>query len=587
MGPTSSVSSFSPGAIHDADSHEEPSSSATSVGYLGSTSFKPVFEETQLTLSLLGAIESSSDDQDQQEATILGTRSTAIQELCLSVLRKVPVPADGFKSFRTSVSPREVWQNRAAAFFLRGLYTTWGNYLTADRSDASLEKMAQVLCSNTHQQVSDDIVEPDRWLEQFTGPHLRWETLGLLFYFWRASNDFTPQAREPMGLCIRICREFTVYPTIWLQYLYDRRSALDSKYSGDASLSVWGYHFETMAMLTFQGLHADGSDVDYEPTLSSELRRRIFWTLFSTDKMLVSFTGRPPLLTRHHVSTPIPLDLPEDCLFADKDTLRHAVATSLDSEGWNTTGGLYCSTIIRARAMLSMIKDEILEIALGPGASKTAPEYVVNLRTRTTAIYNTFPQSISLPMSELKLSTVDPKVSFSRLLVRLEYSQNLFFIDRMLIKLGCSHGDLVGVSLEMVMLTVRLWTQSDHYSEARKGFEWIAMGYGAAAGGVLCMELLSPTIQEIHPPPSQPTRSSIIQNLSLLIGFLDWIKPSAPNGHLCHKAKTTIQQVLDYVLNADDHTELTPGDFCEDFSTTYNFQINPWTSFDWLSAKFQ
>ncbi|KAK6083971.1 hypothetical protein SCUP515_01667 [Seiridium cupressi] len=518
MGPTSSVSSFSPGAIHDADSHEEPSSSATSVGYLGSTSFKPVFEETQLTLSLLGAIESSSDDQDQQEATILGTPSTAIQELCLSVLRKVPVPADGFKLFRTSVSPREAWQNRAAAFFLRGLYTTWGNYLTADRSDASLEKMAQVLCSNTHQQVSDDIVEPDRWLEQFTGPHLRWETLGLLFYFWRASNDFTPQAREPMGLCIRICREFTVHPTIWLQYLYDRRSALDSKYSGDASLSVWRYHFETMAMLTFQGLHADGSDVGYEPTLSSELRRRIFWTLFSTDKMLVSFTGRPPLLTRHHVSTPIPLDLPEDCLFSDKDTLRHAVATSLDSEGWNTTGGLYCSTIIWARAMLSMIKDEILEIALGPGASKTAPEYVV-------------------------------------------------------------HGDLVGVSLEMVMLTVRLWTQSDHYSEARKGFEWIAMGYGAAAGGVL--------IQNIHPQPSQPTRSSIIQNLSLLIGFLDWIKPSAPNGHLCHKAKTTIQQVLDYVLNADDHTELTPGDFCEDFLTTFDFQINPWTSFDWLSAKFQ
>ncbi|KAK9770088.1 putative Zn(2)-C6 fungal-type domain-containing protein [Seiridium cardinale] len=320
--------------------------------------------------------------------------------------------------------------------------------------------------------------------------------------------------------------------------------------------------------------------------------------------MLVSFTGRPPLLTRHHVSTPIPLDLPEDCLFSDKDTLRHAVATSLDSEGWSTTGGLYCSTIIRARAMLSMIKDEILEIALGPGASKTAPEYVVlvqshpvrtaqeltqdrNLRTRTTAIYNTFPQSISLPMSELKLSTVDPKVSFSRLLVRLEYSQNLFFIDRMLIKLGCSHGDLVGVSLEMVMLTVRLWTQSDHYSEARKGFEWIAMGYGAAAGGVLCMELLNPTIQEIHPRPSQPTRSSIIQNLSLLIGFLDWIKPSAPNGHLCHKAKTTIQQVLDYVLNADDHTELTPGDFYKDFSTAFDFQINPWTSFDWLSAKFQ
>lgn len=73
------------------------------------------------------------------------------------------------------------------------------------------------------------------------------------------------------------------------------------------------------------------------------------------------------------------------------------------------------------------------------------------------------------------------------------------------------------------------------------------MAYAAPAGGVLCNELLKPTIQ-LNSVPSV-SKSGIIQQLSLLIGFLDWVSPSAPNGDLCRSCKAVIQHVLDQALN--------------------------------------
>lgn len=79
------------------------------------------------------------------------------------------------------------------------------------------------------------------------------------------------------------------------------------------------------------------------------------------------------------------------------------------------------------------------------------------------------------------------------------------------------------------------------------------MSYGAPGGGVLCMELLNPTLPRPIPylSPSSPriTRSAIIQQLSLLVGFLGWVGPSAPNADLTASCKTVIQSVLDHTLN--------------------------------------
>jgi hypothetical protein len=128
-------------------------------------------------------------------------------------------------------------------------------------------------------------------------------------------------------------------------------------------LSRWNSHALSVSMLTHLGAHVQLDIQPYKPSLCSENKRRLFAQVFNTDKFTVSFTGRPPLISRRYCSTPLPLDLCDEVLTADDETLMNAV-NSLDGRGWNTVGGLYPATLMRARFMITVILDELIEISL-------------------------------------------------------------------------------------------------------------------------------------------------------------------------------------------------------------------------------
>jgi hypothetical protein len=116
------------------------------------------------------------------------------------------------------------------------------------------------------------------------------------------------------------------------------------------------------------------------------------------------------------------------------------------------------------------------------------------------------------------------------------------------------------------------------------------MAYGAPAGGILCKELQKPSFCGRHPLDGQITRSAIIQKLSLLVGFLDWVDPLAPNADLCKDCKTVIQLVLDDALNdhgaASGPSEPSIADQFElEFPIGLDFNFDLMDSFDWLSAE--
>lgn len=212
----------------------------------------------------------------------------------------------------------------------------------------------------------------------------------------------------------------------------------------------------------------------------------------------------------------------------------------------------------------------------------------------------------------------DPSVSaadiYIRILVLLEHLQNLFFITRLLVQWGHdSNAELLNVSFEMVSVTLVFWTHMDRLAGLHGDFEWLVsfvillmslfmslhsiyprdiltldkvMAFAAPSGGVLCNELLKPSLQ--HTPVQGVTRSGIIQQLSLLSGFLDWVSPSAPNGDLCSSCKAVIQHVLDYALNAPPllpSSEAAEGtfDFNLDCSSDID-AINGYFNFDLLNT---
>ena len=119
-------------------------------------------------------------------------------------------------------------------------------------------------------------------------------------------------------------------------------------------------------MLTFSGFHADRPCDPLDsprPLAPIEARRRIMCQIFIVDKLLATFVGRPPLLTRRFCSIKLPLDLDDTALLSDKETFQRQLLR-LNPDGWGMDGQSRSSSVLRVRTMIALIRDEILEIGL-------------------------------------------------------------------------------------------------------------------------------------------------------------------------------------------------------------------------------
>ncbi|KAI3544827.1 fungal specific transcription factor domain-containing protein [Colletotrichum filicis] len=599
------------------------------IGYLGFTSFCGIYEETRSSLKQL---------QPPSAAPIGEIGTTAYcglecsppltaqaLETCLTILRHVPDRETGLKLFDSHLSPSDGWIRLAAKHMMISLYNTFPQYFPAGEhgrrpDDAQLTALARTICGNTAKCLSDEESDPARWMAQFTGTNLRWESLGVMFVYLelaaRYLGPYRPdvgsrfqcvdegtkvvmQYRYCLGACIELTKAAGSGGNTLLLFMCSKRTIIESLFSGDASFACWQLHAETVALSTFLGFHdevAAAPGAGYKPTVCSEIKRKLFSYVFYVDKVLASFAGRPPLISRRYARTPPPLDLKDDHLLSDEASLARHVA-ALDENGWNTKGELYSATIVRARVMLAHIRDEIFEIALGQG-SVTLVETLLEIKERQLRTVAGFPDIMTLREEDVQNRKLDISLLYTRLIMKLEHLQNMFFIERLLAKRGHDDGALLSVSFEMVSKTLMFWTNMDRLSCMNGDFEWLVMAYAAPGGGILCMELLKPTLQGGHHPQNpQVSRSSIIQKLSLLVGFLDWVSPTAPNGDLCADCKVIIQRVLDQALNSPAASASSavdgglpagvmldvPMDW--DFSTQLDFNFDLLDTFDWLRPE--
>lgn len=130
---------------------------------------------------------------------------------------------------------------------------------------------------------------------------------------------------------------------------------------------LWRRHGALASAITSLGLHR-GSDPTNSPSfMVAELRKHIFAAAFIQDKQLCTFTGRPPTLSRRYSVYQLPLDLTSQELMLDEETINEIISTKLDAAGWRKEPHLTPSTTSRAWMMMAMLRDEILELSLGPG----------------------------------------------------------------------------------------------------------------------------------------------------------------------------------------------------------------------------
>ncbi|TQV93799.1 C6 transcription factor [Cordyceps javanica] len=565
---------------------------------LGHTS---VLDETQSSLLLLGGASTPDDDcgcaVPCQPVVLFQDLPHMIRETCLVVLRALPGQENEQMVYIDGEPEPKGWSYIAVDRIIRSMQKLFAasRHLGADKA---LEAVAQTLCNNTSQPFQNDYPDCKSWMDSFCGSNLRWESIALLWaHMERASDMFDAlnktllvrsknntsieAARLNLGYCIRLVQHFSK-PSIFLVDMLRRLGTLNSLVDGELSMSSWDNNASSVACMTFLGAQAEEQPAPYTPTFYTEHRRRIAVHVFTRDKLGVAFTGRPPLISHRYFSTPMPLDISDEDLL---DTARlERAAQSLDSNGWNTQGKLYSSTAIRARFMISMIRDELFEATLSK-SSHVNIDYLLDLRHRQCSLQDQFPEGLRFCASDLACIDVPPNVAYMKTFTHLEHLQNLFFAERLLQRYNhAGKGELLIGSVTMVSLTLHFWMNQDRFSmqEMRRNFEWIVLSYGAPGAGVLCQELLYPTFRGSHPLDPKVSRSSIIQQLSMLVGFFDWVRDTAPNATLCCNCSVIIQRVLDYTLNGGAANEAGPEMVDWGVFDQPDFSFELMDTFDWL-----
>ena len=71
------------------------------------------------------------------------------------------------------------------------------------------------------------------------------------------------------------------------------------------------------------------------------------------------------------------------------------------------------------------------------------------------------------------------------------------------------------------------------------------------------------------------------------MGFLDWVKPTAPNGDQVVKCKTIIKHVLDQALNAPlpGNEGATGAALDFGFTRQVDFDFDLLNTFDWMGSE--
>ncbi|TGJ82445.1 hypothetical protein E0Z10_g6322 [Xylaria hypoxylon] len=576
-------------------------------GYLGFTSFSAVYEETQISLSRLqGSHATPSDSEELSQDTSAPDEfalNARTREACLFVLQNVPEPSRGKTCLRGS--PCEAWYYYFLDRVLESFYETFGHYFGPQRSTKSLEELAVILCRNTTLPFSDeDDIQPDQWMAQFSGPSTRWEALGLIFGFWDFSEYSITIRKSPtqdeygrpsqatkkcVDFCLDLCNEFSPASSMLLVLTY-RRLVMQTILHGDMNR-----------------YHVLPDSPDYQLKFMIEIKRRIYYQIYNLHMTMVSLTGRPPLLSQSYNTTPLPLDIGNSTLFGVNEITLAQATVDIGVLGWDKHARRFSATFMRARAKLAMLREEIMHFALSTKRHVSVEE-LLDVKARESCTIKEFPAFMKYNDSDLDDRKHEVVILYWKLLMRLEHLLNVFFIERLLLKHGHAQSELLSVSFDMITYTLPFWTHQDTLLPLRGDCEWLVsdallqlvtpyslsllhqlraysqiMAFGVPAGGILCQELLKPTL---HNDP-RITRSSLIQKLSLLVGFLDWVKPTAPNGDLCGKCKTIIKHVLDQALNAPaPGYESAPGTaFDWDFTTQVDFDFDLLDTFGWTRPE--
>ncbi|KAJ5132889.1 hypothetical protein N7448_007047 [Penicillium atrosanguineum] len=384
----------------------------------------------------------------------------------------------------------------------------------------------------------------DAFSAQFLNHNSRWETLGIFFAaVSRASIDipFFPSlytAEEEQYTLRRLATklsDFALEISLSLDCLNDLQLIVQyenfivhSYVDGDQSYHSWRKLGDVISSTFALGYHENLEMKLGIPTFLMELRKTAFARIYSADKNIAIFLGRPPRMNRRFCHFQIPSDHP---------TPRQGNPNEWDPD---SKPGYRADT--RWSALCAFLKEEVWEL-LQDKHDAACVERASIIQRKTEEQWNALPAHFRLE-SSLKQCAQSPFQRDFLAHVRLTHLHVLFLL-RLLLLNTLSEPDIpiIETAGQMLALVVEIILLREQLTNSGTGLIWKVAYYGLPAAGILLLALLK---QHSHTPGI--SRNKILQDLSVFVAEVQIgtiVKPGDPNYALLSKATSTIQRFLD------------------------------------------
>lgn len=385
-------------AISGTDSNDDTSPDLDEgMGHLGPASYAAILSDVGYQNSNPRYKSGTSPARDKSVASPAQLESVCkVIETFRSRLAAYEVAiTEYFKSSQLSVFPN-IFLSRAMTAVAKSFREDWANRTSED--------LAIMIIRNTAKPFDIPMnTEGTYFHELFTGQNTRLEIIGNLAvtaayaqYYgitsplsekFEVNMQRTEEIEEIMytcDVCVNTCRSISSPNILFLALLRNDINLADmltddcSMYQPcsrnavahmNAGPLVYRKLGEIVTDFYAYGLHREIGDADC-PGFVLEIRRRFWATAFYFDKVMAAFLGRPPRMCRRHSDLRMASDLSDEELCGSRINYERAL-TGLDANGWRMTPTITLASWLRLRYILAIIREDIVDLSLGPPTERT------------------------------------------------------------------------------------------------------------------------------------------------------------------------------------------------------------------------
>ncbi|KAL3493457.1 hypothetical protein BJX62DRAFT_249526 [Aspergillus germanicus] len=405
----------------------------------------------------------------------------------------------------------------------------------------------------------------------FTGTRLRLEIIATVYVvaaqasFFGFAHETFPQgvagstsaarikfARKMLTVsdtALQVCRILSPVNDLMIWLLYESWQ-LCCMVLGECSSATWHRVGELSSCIFELGLHRESHASEDLPFFLREIRRRIFAGFYQLDKNLSTFLGRPPHVSWRHSDTKPPLDISDIGLLSDGEDLEQALS-ELDNDGWNTNKVYQFTSWYRQRYMISMFREEILELSLRPLDSELA-EKLKDVSIRCTQTWNSMPARLRYTSTHWD-DNLPIGIRIMLVLAYMAYLYNIFLVQRLLTQYDRSaESALLDVSSKLLSSVLLLGKQQEPMIDLQRDFISAIVLYGFSSASIL-IKALQTQVRTGQPLAYTGSRAELIRNLSIFISHIELLtRPTTLNVNhpLFERAGKMFTNILDEVLES-------------------------------------